>query len=46
MSQMEQGKQIIVFGDYDVDGVTSTCVLTRMLHALGTICGTISRWPA
>ena len=32
---VEQGKQIIVFGDYDVDGVTSTCVLARMLHALG-----------
>lgn len=30
-----QGEQIVVFGDYDVDGVTSTCVLTRMLRTLG-----------
>lgn len=28
-------KRIAVFGDYDVDGVTSTCVMTRMLRSLG-----------
>ena len=32
---MERGAKIAVFGDYDVDGVTSTCVLTRMLRSLG-----------
>lgn len=30
-----QGKKIAVFGDYDVDGVTSTCVMTRVLRSLG-----------
>lgn len=32
---IRQGKKIAVFGDYDVDGVTSTCVMTRMLRSLG-----------
>lgn len=32
---IEQGKKITVFGDYDVDGVTSTCVMTRVLRSLG-----------
>ena len=32
---IEQGKKIAVFGDYDVDGVTSTCVMTRVLRSLG-----------
>mgnify|MGYP005747512475 CR=1 FL=1 len=32
---IEQGKKIAVFGDYDVDGVTSTCVITRVLRSLG-----------
>lgn len=26
---------IVVFGDYDVDGVTSTCVMTRVLRSMG-----------
>lgn len=30
-----QGERIVVFGDYDVDGVTSTCVMTRMLRSMG-----------
>lgn len=32
---IDQGKKIAVFGDYDVDGVTSTCVMTRVLRSLG-----------
>lgn len=32
---IKQGKKIAVFGDYDVDGVTSTCVMTRVLRSLG-----------
>lgn len=32
---IEQGKKIAVFGDYDVDGVTSTCVMTRVLRGMG-----------
>lgn len=29
------GKQIVVYGDYDVDGVTSVAILVKMLRALG-----------
>ncbi len=29
------GETIVVFGDYDVDGVTSTALLVRLLSALG-----------
>ena len=32
---MAQGKQIAVFGDYDVDGITSTCLLTDFLRRHG-----------
>lgn len=31
----ELGEAIVIFGDYDVDGVTSTTLLTEVLHALG-----------
>ncbi len=30
-----RGDKIAVFGDYDVDGITSTCLLTRYLRGLG-----------
>lgn len=30
---LEQGEQIAIFGDYDVDGVTATALLTRALRA-------------
>lgn len=30
-----RGEKIAVFGDYDVDGITSTCLLTRYLRAQG-----------
>jgi len=32
---IDAGETISIFGDYDVDGVTSTAVLTRILFALG-----------
>ncbi len=35
---MERGEKIAVFGDYDVDGVTSTCLLTDFLRRNGADC--------
>lgn len=32
---IREKQKIIVFGDYDVDGITSTCVLLRYLRSLG-----------
>ena len=32
---LEQGETIAVYGDYDVDGITATCLLTDCLRALG-----------
>jgi single-stranded-DNA-specific exonuclease len=32
---IEQGQRIVLYGDYDVDGVTSIALLTRMLRAYG-----------
>lgn len=32
---IEAGEQIAIFGDYDVDGATSTALLTRFLRAVG-----------
>ncbi len=31
----EQNEQLVIFGDYDVDGVTSTALLTEVLRSLG-----------
>jgi single-stranded-DNA-specific exonuclease len=31
----EQNEPLVIFGDYDVDGVTSTALLLEVLHALG-----------
>ena len=31
----ERGEPLVIFGDYDVDGVTSTVLLTEVLTALG-----------
>ena len=36
---LEQKKKIAVFGDYDVDGITATCLLTDYLRGLGADCG-------
>ena len=32
---LERGEKIAVFGDYDVDGITSTCLLTAFLRQQG-----------
>ena len=32
---IQDGENIAVFGDFDVDGITSTCLLTEALRALG-----------
>ncbi len=35
---MSRGEKIAVFGDYDVDGITSTCLLTDFLRRRGADC--------
>ncbi len=35
LSWIEDEKKILIFGDYDVDGVTSTAILIRTLERLG-----------
>lgn len=35
VTAIEQGQQIAIFGDYDVDGATSAALLTRFLRAVG-----------
>jgi len=35
---LERGEKIAVFGDYDVDGITSTCLLTDYLISRGIEC--------
>ena len=35
---MSKGEKIAVFGDYDVDGITATCLLTDFLRRQGTDC--------
>ena len=35
---MENDETIAVFGDYDVDGITATCLLTDYLRACGARC--------
>ena len=35
---MSRGERIAVFGDYDVDGITSTCLLTSFLRHHGADC--------
>ena len=35
---IDQGEKIAVFGDYDVDGITSTCMLTDFLRRQGANC--------
>ena len=32
---LRRGEHICIFGDYDVDGITSTCLLTAFLRSLG-----------
>ena len=35
---LQQGERIAVFGDYDVDGITATCLLTDFLRHQGGDC--------
>ena len=35
---MDRGEKIAVYGDYDVDGITSTCLLTDFLRQRGADC--------
>jgi single-stranded-DNA-specific exonuclease len=35
LGHVERGSKILVYGDYDVDGVASTAILVRALRALG-----------
>ncbi len=35
---MDRGEKIAVFGDYDVDGITATCLLTEFLRRHGADC--------
>lgn len=37
-SAIAGGEKIAVYGDYDVDGVTSTCILIQYLKAQGAMC--------
>ena len=38
MQAIEQHETVAVFGDYDVDGITSTCILTDWLRSKGLTC--------
>ena len=35
---MTRGEKIAVFGDYDVDGITATCLLTEFIRSAGGDC--------
>ena len=35
---LQRGEKIAVFGDYDVDGITATCLLTHFLRSNGVHC--------
>lgn len=35
---LQLGQRIAVFGDYDVDGITATCLLTDFLRSMGADC--------
>ncbi len=35
---LQSSEKIVVYGDYDVDGVTSTAVMVKVLRALGAQC--------
>ena len=36
LAAIDRGERIVLYGDYDVDGVTSLALLVRMLRAYGT----------
>jgi len=35
---LDRGEKIAVFGDYDVDGITATCLLTDFIRSIGGDC--------
>ena len=35
---LDTGEKIAVYGDYDVDGITSTCLMVKSLRDLGGLC--------
>ena len=35
---VDRGEKIAVFGDYDVDGITATCLLTDFIRSMGADC--------
>lgn len=35
LAALDRGERIVIYGDYDVDGVTSLALLTRLLRAYG-----------
>ena len=35
---VDRGEKIAVFGDYDVDGITATCLLTGFIRSIGGDC--------
>src|SRR5258708_16748827 len=35
LAAVDHGERIVIYGDYDVDGVTSLALLTRLLQAMG-----------
>lgn len=35
---VERGEHIVVYGDYDVDGVTATCIMVDYLRSKGAVC--------
>jgi single-stranded-DNA-specific exonuclease len=35
LGHVERGSRVVVFGDYDVDGVSSTAIMVRALRAVG-----------
>ncbi len=37
---IETGETVAVYGDYDVDGITATCLLTDYLRSKGLVCHT------
>jgi single-stranded-DNA-specific exonuclease len=37
LSHIEQGSAILVYGDYDVDGVTATALMIQVLSGLGAV---------
>lgn len=39
LTAIEKREKVVVYGDYDVDGITATCLLTDYLRSCGLPCG-------